>query len=219
MQAAGFNGDNPSPRYDELIKAYRYMHDNGAPDQGIAPESMFPGQSLAEHAVTLWQLSRERRFSTLLDYGCGKAMLYRPGHDMRAPDGSRATCLQDLLGVEATLFDPGYRRYSEKPAGRFDLVVCTDVLEHCGEDDLGWIVDELFGFSRSFVFANVACYPARKTLPNGENAHCTIRPASWWADLFASVAERYPAIDWQLVSTAFVEGIRQNQTFGRNRLA
>lgn len=219
MQAAPFDGDHPSPRYEALIDAYRFMHEHGAPQDGIAPEAMFPGQSLAEHAMTLWQLTKVRRFQTLLDYGCGKAMLYQPGHEMQSPDGRRAGCLQDLLGVEATLFDPGYRRYSEKPVGRFDLVVCTDVLEHCGEDDLPWIIDELFGFSREYVFANVACYPARKTLPNGENAHCTIRPAAWWERLFAERAGSHPGIDWQLVCTAFVAGVRENRHFGRDRLS
>jgi hypothetical protein len=68
--------------------------------------------------------------------------------------------------------------FSALPEGRFDGVVCTDVLEHCPEEDLPWIVGELFGYARLFVFANVACYPAAKKLPNGENAHCTIRRSS-----------------------------------------
>jgi hypothetical protein len=30
----------------------------------------------------------------------------------------------------------------------------------------------------------VACYPAQKRLPNGENAHATIRPVEWWKQFF-----------------------------------
>jgi hypothetical protein len=67
-------------------------------------------------------------------------------------------------------------------------VICTDVLEHCPEEDLPWIVGELFGYARLFVFANVACYPAMKTLPNGENAHCTIRPVEFWREIFQNAA-------------------------------
>lgn len=55
-------------------------------------------------------------------------------------------------------------------------MICTDVLEHCPEEDIPWIVDELFAFARKFVYANIACFPARKQLPSGGNAHCTVKP-------------------------------------------
>ena len=48
-----------------------------------------------------------------------------------------------------------------------------------------WILGELFGFARKFVYANVACFPARKCLPSGGNAHCTIRPVKWWEEQIA----------------------------------
>jgi len=40
------------------------------------------------------------------------------------------------------------------------------------------------------VYANIASYPAQKTLPNGENAHCTIRPAEWWLEKIRALAPR-----------------------------
>lgn len=216
---AGYSGDRPSPRYVELMAAYRQMHEQGSPEQGIAPEAMFPGQSLAEHAGTLWQICNRRQFHSLLDYGCGKAMLYQPVHDIQTPDGRKARCLQELLGVEATLYDPGWRLYSEKPVGTFDMVVCTDVLEHCDEADLPWIVGELFAYARHYLFANVACYPARKQLPNGENAHCTIRPVEWWRSLFAGIAALHPGVEWQVICTAFEGTERRNFTFGSAAMA
>ena len=57
-----------------------------------------------------------------------------------------------------------------------------------------WIVGELFGFATCFVFANVACFPARKHLPNGQNAHCTIRPLRWWRQLVEQVARARPGV-------------------------
>ena len=77
-------------------------------------------------------------------------------------------------------------------------MISTDVLEHCPEDDIPWIVGEIFGFADRFVFANVACYPARKRLPTGENAHCTIKPPDWWEALIRTVAARHPDIDWEV---------------------
>jgi hypothetical protein len=49
-----------------------------------------------------------------------------------------------------------------------------------------------------FVFANVACYPAKKTLPNGENAHCTIRPGGFWKALLEASSARHPGVLWEV---------------------
>jgi hypothetical protein len=88
--------------------------------------------------------------------------------------------------------------FSEAPKQKFDGVVCTDVLEHCPEEDIGWIIEDLFGYATRFVFATVACYPASKHLPSGENAHVTIRSPEWWEVPFAAAAARYPAIEWEV---------------------
>ena len=46
------------------------------------------------------------------------------------------------------------------------------------------VVDEIFNFAREFVYLKVSCCPAKKTLPNGENAHCTIQPPDWGILIF-----------------------------------
>ena len=115
------------------------------------------------------------------------------------PDGRQANCLQDLLGLKATLYDPAYLPYAQFPQEQSDLVVCTDVLEHCPPEDVPWIVEELFMLARKFVFANIACYPARKYLRNGENAHCTVAPVEWWSEQIWRVAQRYANIDYRFI--------------------
>ena len=55
----------------------------------------------------------------------------------------------------------------------------------------GSIVAEIFSYARRFVYVNVACYPAEKRLPNGENAHCTVRPPEWWAKLYGDAARYF----------------------------
>jgi hypothetical protein len=107
--------------------------------------------------------------------------------------------MQEYWGVESIrCYDPGYPPFSTLPEGRFDGVICTDVLEHCPEADLQWIVGELFGYARLFVFANIACYPAIKTLPNGENAHCTIRPLEYWREIFEKAAAGASGVLWDV---------------------
>ncbi|MEC7869116.1 MAG: hypothetical protein VYE00_15855, partial [Candidatus Poribacteria bacterium] len=93
-------------------------------------------------------------------------------------------------------YDPAYVLYQKLPQKQYDSVVVTDVLEHCHQEDVKWIIDEIFGLTMKFVFANVACYLAHKSFRNGENVHCTIRPAVWWDAILQSVASRYPEIKY-----------------------
>ena len=114
---------------------------------------------------------------------------------MKLDLGSAGTfdSLQDYWGVEQiTCYDPAHAPFQILPEGPFDGVICTDVLEHCPEEDLPWILDELFSLAGKFVYANVACYPANKNLPDGENAHCTLRPPAWWEILISAIAGTYP---------------------------
>ena len=46
--------------------------------------------------------------------------------------------------------------------------------------------------------AHEETYPARKELPNGENAHCTLQDANWWREQMAGAARRGPGVRWQL---------------------
>lgn len=193
-----YSRDNPSPRYRELMAMYRAMHVKGDVAHGIPADKTFAGISLPRQAHRIRSLIARTGTRTVLDYGCGKGTQYRPA-PIAQGGVVRWNSIQEYWGVESIrCYDPGYEPFSELPQGRFDGVVCTDVLEHCPEDDLDWIIGGLFGYAQKFVFANVACYPARKTLPNGENAHCTIRPGSFWKALLEASAARHPGVLWEV---------------------
>ncbi|MBI1986099.1 MAG: hypothetical protein HYS64_05380, partial [Rhodospirillales bacterium] len=133
---------------------------------------------------------------TILDYGCGKAIRYQEAR-MTLPDGRKLHGLKEIWGVDdIRLFDPGYAPYSTPPTGTYDGVICTDVLEHCPEEDIDWIVGELFGFANKFLFCTVACYPARKKLPSGENAHITLKSPGWWIDRVTAAAAKRPQVKY-----------------------
>ena len=189
---------NPSPRYTTLISQYRSMHVHGEKFLGIPPEQTFPGQSLIPQASRIREHVLRTGARTLLDYGCGKGLQYQP-MTVRQDSGGEWPSIQAYWGVDSvTCYDPCYVPFNQLPEGQFDGVISTDVLEHCPEEDIPWILDEIFRYSRRFVFANVACYPAKKRLPNGENAHCTIRPLAWWEAILADVSDRYPQVEWEV---------------------
>jgi hypothetical protein len=60
------------------------------------------------------------------------------------------------------------------------------------------VIDELFSHSRKFVYAVATCYPAKKSLPNGENAHCTVMPPDWWRGQMEAAARRHAGVKWLL---------------------
>jgi hypothetical protein len=191
---------SPSRRYLDLLYQYSALHSNGESRRGFSAEETYPGTSLLPHCRSIRELIEKTGATTILDYGSGKGIAYElspidiPGH-------GRAQNLLDYWDVDSVhCFDPCYPPYAKPPQGQFSGVVCTDVLEHCPEEDLGWIVRELFMFADRFVFASIACYPALTHLPNGENAHLTIREPQWWEGLFAAAAQDRPQVGWRIVT-------------------
>jgi hypothetical protein len=187
----------PSERYQQLIVLYREMHLHGDRLRGKAASDTFDGRSLVPQAERIRRLIDQTGAKRILDYGSGKGTQYDPNPFVIEGHGKWDGVL-DYWGVdELVCFDPAYPPYSRMPQAKFDGVIATDVLEHCPEEDMPWIVEEIFAFSTRFVYATIACYPATKRLPNGENAHCTIRPPHWWNELFSRTAARYADVRWE----------------------
>ena len=183
----------PSARYERLVAQYREMHREGEQHLGIPPDETFPGKSLLPQAPRIKRLIKVTGAGTILDYGSGKGQQYRP-LPFTDETGSVHVGIPAWWGVQVQCYDPAYPPFSARPQGQFDGVICTDVLEHCPEDDMPWILEEIFAYATRFVFANVACFPARKRLPNGQNAHCTVRPPKWWRALIEAAHAKHPEI-------------------------
>lgn len=103
------------------------------------------------------------RFDTrdLLDYGCGKGRLAQ------------------RLAVEIKEYDPAVSGKEASPEP-VDIVMCTDVLEHVEEECLHAVLLDLKRLVKKVGFFTISTRPARKTLPDGRNAHLLIRKPNWW---------------------------------------
>lgn len=197
-EMAKYNRAHPSPRYQALTRLYRQMHEQGETFLGIPPEQTFPGLSLPPQAARIKRLIDATGSRRILDYGSGKGQQYQARNITLPGVLGQWPSIQAYWGVdEIRCYDPAYPPYAELPSDAYDGVISTDVLEHCPEEDIPWILDEIFSYARKFVFANVACYPAKKRLPTGENAHCTIRPYEWWMNLIRNVAKHYPGLSYE----------------------
>lgn len=189
---------NPSSRYTELIQQYKKLHLEGEPNLNLPSDKTFPGTSVFPQAVRIKSLIRRTGASSLLDYGCGKGQQYE-ARSVEIPGEGVFETLQDYWDLDYIYcYDPAYPRFSKAPDFSVDGVICTDVLEHCPTEDLGWIIEELFAHADVFVFASVAGHAAKKILPNGENAHCTQKSPEWWKALFECAAGKAPHVVWEL---------------------
>ena len=211
-QSSPFTRAAPSPRYGELVTQYELMHRAGQAEAATPGAKTFEGfVGFSIMAPYIRRFARSIGATSLLDYGGGRGNQYRLGA-ITIDAETFADPLAYLGVARVACYDPGTD--SALPDERFDLVTCIDALEHCDRQDLPWIVRELFSKAAKGVFVNIASYAAAKTLPNGENAHCTVEEAPWWMAVFRAVADDYPHISYEAV---VAKDLRQKNrvVFGR----
>ena len=115
-------------------------------------------------------LVREIAPASILDYGCGQSSLL----DHVAPTRE----------IRLWRYDPAIPAFATLRVSQVDLVICTDVLEHIPEADLADVVGRINDLSAHAVFS-IDTSPSEQVLPDGTNAHCTVRPAPFWRALLA----------------------------------
>lgn len=105
--------------------------------------------------------------TSLIDFGCGKGNLIK-------------AIAENYPGISVTGYDPGVEEFENLPDGTFDLLISTDALEHVEPemiDETLKVINRLFSKAAYLV---IASYRAKKTLPDGRNAHLIIESFDWW---------------------------------------
>lgn len=139
---------------EKMLEQIKLVH--SSPDK-------WNGDSLLDHIDRIESTIKEHRIGSILDYGCGKAK-HHPSH------------------WRAVKYDPGVSEYSEKPTSNYDLVICTDVLEHIEEEYIDEVLAEIFQYANKFVYLCIGVHPAEEILPDGRNAHVLLKTCAWWRD-------------------------------------
>ncbi len=104
-----------------------------------------------------------------------------------------------------------YQPYQAEPGEVYDAVVCRWGLESIPEDDLPWVLDEIFSSSRRFVCATVDC-ETDQSQSRPTSASLATEP-SRWPRYFEAASERYPRVHWEL-TTRCSDGSRQGRYWG-----
>lgn len=160
----------------DLLPLYREMAAGGG---------NFHGLSVMQHSKQIAKIVKDHKIRSVLDYGSGRGDAYHSPHKIYRAWGLKR---QDIR-----LYDPSFPQHDKKPGRQFDLVLCSDVLEHIPEEDTFAFVHDLFDHAKVHVWASVCCRPAKKTFPTtGENLHVTVKPFQWWHDTFAEYSGDMP---------------------------
>ncbi len=134
---------------------------------------------------------------SILDYGCGK--------------GKLVDALRDKYkDIEIYGYDPAIPGRDRLPDNkRIDLVINTDVLEHIPEDEIEETILQIKAISDNVIFCLHHAL-ADAILPDGSNAHCTVKSIFWYYDLFSKYFNNVTVLDgvepWQNTVCTFPIG-------------
>jgi len=141
--------------YHDLLAQYRTLHS----------ESHY-GDSGNLYLDYITPIVKELDPKRILDFGCGRCDL--SAHYYK--DGER----------DIQKYDPAIGPFKRMPKGKFDLVLCVDVMEHILIGDVKRIFNEIQQKSDKVIFV-IHLKKARAILPNKQNAHVTILTDTEWA--------------------------------------
>jgi len=153
-------------------------------DTVLAQPGKFTGFSITLYTPIIANIINSCNIQSVLDYGCGEAGAWKQ-HG-----------LARLFGIDnLRLYDPSKPEYLNGRQ-RSDLVICTDVLEHIPEHLLDEVLINIAENTNKIMFLAISTRESSKRLINGQKAHQTVQPKSWWL-------EKLKIIKHKLVWTEF----------------
>jgi len=191
-----------SEKGQDLIRLYEDMAVNGYMRRsGAKVSNVYNDFELKKFRNLCKKAMLSDEIKTVLDYGGGGSNWDAPDFDSETGVSAKEFFKLDTVNT----FEPARNKMEKVPS---DCVVCMDVLEHIYLADVPNVVEELFSLASKLLVVNVACYEAAALLPNGENAHITVRGPDWWKGVFDTVSVKYPDVAVVLIcSKTFQTGV------------
>ena len=120
---------------------------------------------------------------TMIDYGCGI--------------GRYIDAIQKDYSIPVTGFDPGVPEYATMPTKSAQCLICNDVIEHIEPEYLETTLHKIQSLFDKAGWFIIACYPAKKTLPDGRNAHLVIQEPAWWRNKIEQTFTDCNIVKWE----------------------
>ena len=187
-----------SDKGNELLEMYKSMVESGYSND------LF---NLRNYRKFVKQKFEEFNINTVLDYGSGQSNWKKKDFDLE----SKKNAIDYFNLKEILKYEPAAQE-SEKRAA--DCVLCIDVLEHIFISDLKNVIDDLYKHAKKLILIQVACYEAKAKLPNGENAHITVRNPMWWKGFVDAVSSNYYSASTVLMCSNTYKDVTVFQTWG-----
>lgn len=117
---------------------------------------------------------------SMLDYGAGW------GRQYSETDPQTGQTLTEYWGIEPTKFDPGVPHFSAEPKGKFDLVICVQVLGSIPTADLPPIIDGLYAHAGKAIYVVERIGQPHKKLFDDMKAEMPHgQSAEWWLEMLS----------------------------------
>lgn len=183
-------------RYKQYIDRYAGLHSGKDPFTNENNKRrynnqkgriLFSGSQLTKRFLPFIDhvIKKKGRAITMLDYGSGRAI-----HNYKRVLDNDITIHEYFKGKLQCyyVYDPAVRDYKVKPplGMEFDLVCCSDVMEHIPEEFVPVVLSEISNYTKkngTMIFS-ISANPARKFFEDGENLHVTCKPLEWWIQAF-----------------------------------
>ena len=107
--------------------------------------------------------------TTILDFGCGHGTLMH-------------SIMEAYPNTTVEGYDPGSATHGEMPSQDFDCVISADVFEHIESEYLDQTLQLIGQKMQRVGWFRIACYPAKKILLDGRNAHLIVEQPAWWRE-------------------------------------
>lgn len=114
--------------------------------------------------------------TSVLDFGCGQGGLIAAIKELH-PD------------ITVAGYDPGNPKFQQLPKRPIDTIISTDAIEHIEPDYLDDTLRTINEKMQRCGFFRIACYPAKKQLPDGRNAHLIVELPSWWRSKIQTIMD------------------------------
>lgn len=135
-------------------------------------------------------------YKTLLDVGCGTGAAVRYHREIGGIEAygidfaGNASSAWGRMGAEkwcrvASAEDIPFKDDT------FDMVTCTDVLEHVPEDNVNKVLSEIYRVGKGEYLFTIALNPATIKMPDGTEPHITLKPPEWWLEKMVGIGYRF----------------------------
>lgn len=142
---------------DEMLRLNKELH---ADPRGFGGDG-------AIHFEAVRDLIEKYKCWSLLDYGCGQGLL-------------KKALKSHGIKIMMTDYDPAIKGCDILPIVPYDMVTCTDVLEHIEPEYLDEVLKHIGHLAQKVIYLVICCLPANKILSDGRNAHLITEDPYWW---------------------------------------